>query len=128
MNKAELMAQFEVEFTEHLNSRGEIIPRFTFRKSDIRDRSYHYNETDYCYQMWKRAMQQSEQRIAELEAQTQWQPIETAPKDGSHVLVLSSDGVSISRSVLSELHGHHWDGVIGVKHWMPLPKAPEVKS
>lgn len=68
---------------------------------------------------------------------TQWQPIETAPKDGTIVLVFSpTDG---THSATFEVYWSKkcwnvaWndcgrDGdveIYNVTHWMPLPPAPE---
>ena len=51
----------------------------------------------------------TEQRVAE------WQPIETAPKDGQSYLAYSTEFVN-----------QYWvtDKCNGMTHWMPLPKAP----
>ena len=51
----------------------------------------------------------AEQRVAE------WQPIETAPKDGQSYLAYSTEFVN-----------QYWvtDKCNGMTHWMPLPKAP----
>lgn len=59
-----------------------------------------------------------------------WLPIETAPKDGTEVLLygvscINGLGVFKSNYVLSVLGHHHWDGVINATHWMPLPAPPK---
>lgn len=55
----------------------------------------------------------------------QWQPIESAPKDGTHVLVLLKSG--------SVMQAEFWDFWMPVyfsatkiepTHWMPLPPTP----
>lgn len=66
--------------------------------------------------------------IRELSSPT-WQPIETAPKDGSDVLVFNPmTGPYVSRFTDGEWPLHFWGfpGVWypGVTHWMPLPPPP----
>lgn len=66
---------------------------------------------------------------------SEWKDIETAPKDGTHVLVADSGVVG---EAFFERHdglwywsGNHWtdahDGSLGLPgptHWQPLPEAP----
>jgi hypothetical protein len=64
-----------------------------------------------------------------------WQPIETAPKDGTRLLlartqVLSGELIVVSGSWNSggSMHMPHWmTPVLGFQptHWMPLPAPPE---
>lgn len=65
---------------------------------------------------------------------SEWKTIETAPKDGTHVLI-STDVGSVGEAFLEEddkrwyWAGHHWtdaaDGSIdSVTHWQPLPEPP----
>jgi hypothetical protein len=59
-----------------------------------------------------------------------WQPIETAPKDGTHILFWDGDGMSVCYWV-----GRRWDLVqtgayaedadCWPTHWMPLPEPPK---
>ena len=64
-----------------------------------------------------------------------WQPISTAPKDGTHVLMWRDTkvGPSISEAWWRTdcVFGHGWGGHSWVypawqqpTHWMPLPKPP----
>ena len=63
----------------------------------------------------------------------EWQPIETAPKDGTHVLLWFDDMPAVAHYMKSE-HGEWWEpsenlisDVIGAyesEWWMPLPKSP----
>ena len=66
----------------------------------------------------------------------EWQPIETAPKDGTVVLIYSpADGV-----MSSHLHWGNWQGMVWRSvghvdferskptHWMPLPAPPKATT
>lgn len=64
-----------------------------------------------------------------------WQPIESAPKDGTRVLAVVARHRSRGRMVDAQIviaHWHqpgnpsvpgHWT-TGGITHWMPLPPAP----
>lgn len=63
----------------------------------------------------------------ELEHETQWHTMETAPKDGTEVLVFSNIGLMVSfyfKGMWREKAN-----MLGLRkdptHWMPLPKAPK---
>jgi hypothetical protein len=51
-----------------------------------------------------------------------WQPIETAPKDGTLVLLYLPDGLMACRR-WQDNHWRGWDSE-DATHWMPLPAAP----
>lgn len=63
---------------------------------------------------------------------TQWQPIETAPRDGTCILAWY-EGVSVRPMVIRFMDGS-WIGatfesgrntVVDATHWMPLPEPPK---
>ena len=65
-----------------------------------------------------------------------WQPIETAPKDGTYVILVDCDLVTIGKWMNSDaLRDEAWVGfdsiqslhktcVMAPTHWMPLPSPP----
>lgn len=94
--------------------------------------------------MWIAAEREVSQARIELAAVTAhrdallkehaWQPIETAPKDGTSIIVLSPTG-NVWCNVkwcVRQRTGERWTHFMqgGLKfeptHWMPMPKAPEV--
>jgi hypothetical protein len=74
--------------------------------------------------------------IEALESLVAWRPIETAPKDGTHVdLWAGEERVADCRWNISRSRWEHWgwgdyDGMDMVKvdfeptHWIPIPSAP----
>jgi hypothetical protein len=65
-----------------------------------------------------------------------WQPIETAPKDGTRFLAPSIDGRTVTIGLWSDQWGGYWDdltvghlnGQWHPTHWMPLPPPPEAET
>ena len=65
-----------------------------------------------------------------------WQPIETAPMDGTEVLIFQRierrDGEPWLVYAAANWTGHCWDDRVDMPpspaptHWMPLPAPPEV--
>ena len=60
-----------------------------------------------------------------------WQFIESAPLDGTHVLVTETNAVCEARHIVGEgwyVAGNDptdvWGGPICPTHWMPLPAPP----
>ena len=61
---------------------------------------------------------------------TDWQPIETAPKDGTFILVAVPGDVKTHIMLVWWVDGWCWDmtntPIVGTPtHWMPLPASPE---
>lgn len=66
-----------------------------------------------------------------------WHPIDTAPKDGTEILVCGPEWLRAGVAVWSE-HDACWQEACNVEphqyttrpptHWMPLPEPPEGKS
>ena len=64
----------------------------------------------------------------EVDGVSEWQPIETAPKDGRAVLVLDTGAILISQWVDDEDGIGWWDNGLmepPPTHWMPLPDPPK---
>lgn len=68
----------------------------------------------------------------------EWQPIETAPNDGTTVLLFGPDmrmGMSTWFWRVDGGGWYHWDGKSEERalrgpyptHWMPLPEAPDAR-
>lgn len=79
-------------------------------------------------------------RILELEAERQWRPMETAPKDGSRILLAKIVGHPSHPTALWWAVAGHWSekwsnwnddvepcGLASPNYWQPLPPAPEGK-
>ena len=85
------------------------------------DSGYAVKFEDYC---------KLETELAALKAENEWQPIETAPKDGTVVFVSLHDSNIPQPARFAEGSWEHaWDGYEfsgwdGPTHWMPLPKQP----
>lgn len=66
----------------------------------------------------------------------QWQPMETAPKDGTIVLGYDRKAKKWNVKFMTyhtTMTGGYWrnevvTGVFNPTHWMPLPKPPEEKE
>lgn len=70
-----------------------------------------------------------------------WQPIETAPKDGTRILVINDRGIFVASwseegpdNCLDDFwhvtNGKYWMDLRGMlpTHWMPLPSGPGDKE
>lgn len=65
----------------------------------------------------------------------EWQPIETAPKDGTRILVFVPDGRSdepgqhlvswYCNTWVITTDERDWTFVLEPTHWMPLPEPPK---
>ena len=67
----------------------------------------------------------------------QWQPIETAPKDGTEIIVFEKGGVICTAYWESGYFGHSgWThhqsrsdvDAVNPSHWMPLPNPPSLEA
>lgn len=82
------------------------------------------------------AIRAQAEHIAALESMVAWRPIETAPKDGTHIdLWAGEERVADCRWNVRSKRWEYWawgdfDGMAMVKvdynptHWMPIPAAP----
>lgn len=57
----------------------------------------------------------------------EWQPIETAPKDGADFLAYDGFEAIIAywNSYLRDYRDPHDGKIVGLTHWMPLPEPPK---
>jgi len=61
----------------------------------------------------------------------EWQPIETAPKDGTHIIVMPYfyvEDLQVSWFILDEDRWANWNWSVEPTHWMPLPEPPSAKE
>lgn len=108
--------------------------------------AYRLLQTHMFWLSFKVARAIDAHRIAELEAQVvamQWQPIETAPKDGTRILLYRplaerthDEQIDIRRGIPRDsgcwdetipeglTSENYTDGYCKATHWMPLPDAP----
>ena len=100
---------------------------FSFRK-----------EEPTAYSSWLcRELRELRDQVAFLKAERpevvvyrepEWQPIETAPVDGTRILFLGCNGVfesSIHPCIPAGAYmGDGWQEDADVTHWMPLPEPP----
>jgi hypothetical protein len=67
---------------------------------------------------------------------SEWQPIETAPRDGTEFLLYAPDSIINARHYLGvgqwaepngmgSIAGWFWPYAIRPSHWMPLPSPPK---
>ena len=96
---------------------------------------YESGFTDYCTCGRFEARQEYKMllaRIAELEALTTWQPIESCPKNKDVLLLIMGEiakGFYSPKIKQFEAEGCYYHDISCnlVTHWMPLPKPPEEK-
>lgn len=59
---------------------------------------------------------------------SEWQPIETAPKDGTYLLTSDGKWREVCKFVdgfwCSDLEGESYSYVLEPTHWQPLPEPP----
>ena len=58
----------------------------------------------------------------------EWQPIETAPKDGSEIVVAAFDEGKMLWWHKAWRGGYYWNvrgGACKPTHWLPFPKPPK---
>ena len=71
-----------------------------------------------------------EQAGYQIDSKDKWQPIETAPKDGTRILVWDDDTIETAYwAIFRSRWEHAWDGAelgaFEITHWMPLPEPPQ---
>lgn len=79
---------------------------------------------------WSLHRKRQADTIAAFIAAQGWRPIETAPKDWTHVLVVDDGTVGEARWTDdgwywgSDHSSNPWSCLLNPTHWMPLPAAP----
>lgn len=128
-------AQPDARAMEALKAANEALAMVTAFESDAR---YIMGNTNFSiFQQRREQVKQALQALSAPAADDGWRPIETAPKDGTDVLVCLSDTVAIahwskglggSGWLDDSGAGHHdyWNyvGLISPTHWRPLPAPP----
>ena len=78
---------------------------------------------------------QLERELAALKASTGWQPIETAPKDGTQIDLWHKKYGRITNCMFDDgdwFENDGWGFAVEqarlITHWMPIPEAPEVNE
>lgn len=58
-----------------------------------------------------------------------WQPIETAPKDGTNIIVYcplpGSEYIVTARFIRVWVDSYEGEDIFNPTHWMPLPEPPK---
>ena len=91
-------------------------------------------EQSELYQAAKRDAEEAEAYAAELEAKLAWKPIETAPKDGTRILIYDPEDwsedepptiyVCFWKGYWCEAEGEQYT-LFKPTHWMELPEEPK---
>lgn len=80
------------------------------------------------FSIWKARAQEMMERHNK-DYQGAWMPTESAPKDGSHILLYRTDQQFVGYYANGECWCHNAPGVPIVNppptHWMPLPEPPK---
>jgi len=85
------------------------------------------NVTDKC-NLHSPHIHKLEKELSELKQANEWQPIDSAPKDGTEILVLHDFGkieVLFWDDHLQWSDGNYRDKVEKLTDWKPLPSAPK---
>lgn len=142
---AELEAIWKLREKEHelaarmVNRRNEELKEAKARIAELEKRDARRLDLIVQREKWTNETEVTlQKRIAELEAAAQWRPMDTAPRDGTWILVLMSpepSGIHASASVL-RFHdapfadfwrNAHWDRFpeLAGYGWLPIPALPE---
>lgn len=113
--------------SDHIKSIGTYNPEFAMQQMNTL-----YNEASHL----RATLAERDAEIAALKAEREWRPIESAPRDGTRVLVYAPppDPAKWHGSTLGSLIctvEYHADGgwcvceIREATRWQPLPPAPE---
>jgi len=109
----------------------EATPSWLPLSGHVRNITFTLNEADLIADVLRRAA------LGVAQCPQQWQPIETAPKDGTNILICGqgSEGYYVSdvkwdgEWMLFNVASDDWtEPTFKVSHWMPLPAPPAVSD
>ena len=82
-------------------------------------------------QVWGAGDHETLDEAIELARRVEWQPLETAPKDGREILLFAQGILVVAhwdefgRGWVMRERGKPKDQWVFASHWMPLPEPPE---
>lgn len=89
--------------------------------------NYAYLPDGHLQKNWWESLHKSAR--AALSVMSKWQPIDTAPKDGTEIIIWDGSNIRIATFMYTDDDGQmKWfpDGMpfVVATHWMPLPSPP----